>query len=134
MTTRNDEWSPTIGEDLMRKYQLRVHQAVRDLVPDNAIEFFSNRMLGCIDMLFDPNTLKANRLAEYDTPKGTVIVKIVIARGRERDGVTLTVPRPLAGSVANCNECGRVGYRDLRNRELCPTCNGLGYIENLPSL
>ena len=119
----------------MRKFDLRVHQAIRDIIPDSHIATFSNRMLGCIDMIFDSNTLKANRLAEYETKeKGTIIVKVVMARGKERDGITLTVPRPLAGAFIECNECQRVGYINLRDRELCPQCNGLGYLEKLPSL
>ena len=133
--TVQDDRSPQIGEDLMRRFDLRVHQAVRDLVPDDAVAMFSNRMLGCFDMIFDSTTLKASRLAEYHTKgKGTIIVKVVMARGKEQDGITLTVPRPLAGAIAECNECQRVGYMNLRDRELCPQCNGLGYLEKLPSL
>ena len=119
----------------MRRFDLRIHQAVRDKVPADALQVLSNRMLGLFDFIFPEGVLKANRLAEYTMPnKESIIVKVVVVHGKDRDGVTLTVPRPLAGTVVNCNECDRVGFKDIRTQDICPTCNGLGYLEKLPNL
>ena len=121
---------------MINKFNLHVHQSVLNLFGSESIESVSNRLLGAVDIgNSDASLVKSNKLSEFETKNsGTVLVKIVVARGREVDGVTLAVPRPLAGSVTDCNECKRVGFRDLKAREVCTTCNGIGYLENLPEL
>ena len=119
----------------MRRFQLQVHQSVVNIIGSEKSESLGNRIVGAFYTgATDPSVLKSNQITEHEIAGDMVVFKVVVARGKERDGVTLTVPRPLAGSIAECNECTGIGYKSIRDRELCPTCNGLGYIEKLPSL
>jgi hypothetical protein len=119
----------------MRRFQLQVHQSVVNIIGAEKTEAFGNRIVGAFYTgATDPNVLKSNQITEHEVAGNMVVFKVVVARGKDRDGVTLTVPRPLAGSIAECNECTGIGYRNVRDRELCGQCNGLGYLEKLPDL
>jgi|APSaa5957512493_1039668.scaffolds.fasta_scaffold11750_2 hypothetical protein len=110
-------------------FQYRVHAVVHQKVADPQV---SSELLRAADMILGADTtmIKFNQLSMSQGRAGAAVpLKLVVARGRDFDAVTLTIPKPLTDSMKPCAECEEVGYIDMAAMELCTECNGLGYLE-----
>lgn len=110
-------------------FQYRVHAVVHQKIADHRV---ASDLLQAADIMLgtDSPMIKSNQLCMGTDRDGkSVPLKLVVARGRDFDAVTLTIPKPLTDSMKPCTECKEVGYIDMAAMELCTECNGLGYLE-----
>ena len=117
---------------MRRPYRMNVHQIVRDKLSGPALDRIARTVLMLVDTILsnDTDMVKQSMHSIHQAKDGKEFtVKLVVARGRDEDVVTLTVPKPLHGELVECTECDQVGYTDFRTKEVCPTCSGLGHLE-----
>lgn len=117
-------------------YLLHVHSIVRQQIGADPAggSKMARELLEAVDVIFmsQSSMIKLNSLSMGRGAAGQAVpLKLVVARGKDYDAVTLTVPKPLAKSMQPCGQCGEIGYLNMEAMELCPDCNGLGYLENL---
>ena len=109
------------------RYQLQIHRVIENKLPHQQLQALAHQALEGLRSNHG-NSLKVNQLSVCQG----VAVKLVVAWGQDRAGVTVTVPKPLAEGTDDCGTCQGVGFMDLQQRTLCPACNGLGYLEPGP--
>lgn len=130
--TDNQESPPVERNDMRRPYRMNVHQVVRDKISGPALDRIARTVLMLVDTILSTDTdmVKQSMHSIHQAKDGQEFtVKLVVARGRDEDVVTLTVPKPLHGELVECEDCHQVGYTDFKTKEVCPTCNGLGHLE-----
>ena len=117
-----------------REYDLRVDSIVRSRVQEPQLTDLARDVLGAIDeLLTSPAASSAHKITRMtvvvDSQGEPVPIKLVLARGADRDAVHVTLPRPLRPSAIPCEACAAVGWSELSSHTLCTVCHGLGHVE-----